>query len=76
MERFTAICNINNINYRIITSDGEFTLDIKNKINNLSEIDESDILSKTHLHLKNSSGKKGSIDIKNVKFCSCQILEV
>jgi len=75
LERFGEICNINNIKYRIITSDGEFTLNISDKISNLSSINEEDILSKTHLHLKNTSGKKGYIDIENVKFCSCQIMK-
>jgi len=73
--RFVKVCEINMIDYRIVVSDGEFTLDVKNKINNLSDVNQNDVLSKTHLHLKNKSGKRGYIDIENVKFCSCQILK-
>ena len=73
--RFCDICEINGDKYRIITSDGQYTLDITKKINNLNDVDKSDVLGETHLHLKKSSGKAGIIDLDNIKFISCQILK-
>lgn len=73
--RFCDICDTNSDKYRIITSDGQYTLDITKKINNLESVDKSDVLETTHLHLKKSSGKADIIDLDNVKFVSCQILK-
>lgn len=69
--RFVDFCEINNLKYRVITSDGQYTLDITKKINNLKDVDKSDVLETTHLHFK----KKPYIDLDNVKFVSCQILK-
>lgn len=72
--RFVDICEMYDNKFRIITHDGQYTLDITKKIHNLKEIDKSDVLEETHLHLKNNN-KKGIIDLENVKFVSCQILK-
>jgi hypothetical protein len=72
--RFVDVCEMYDNKFRIITHDGQYTLDITKKIHNLKEIDKSDVVEETHLHLKNNN-KKGIIDLENVKFVSCQILK-
>lgn len=79
--RFIELCEMSNLKYRIITSDGQYTLDITKKINNLNDVDKSDVLETTHLHFKKKSIiRHGAIfrdyiDLDNVKFVSCQILK-
>jgi predicted membrane protein len=65
------MCKIDDYKYRIITNDGQYTLDITKKINELDQVDISDVVGNTHLHFK----KKTNIDLENIKFISCQILK-
>jgi len=69
--RFVNMCKIDDYKYRIITNDGQYTLDITKKINELDQVDISDVVGNTHLHFK----KKTNIDLENIKFISCQILK-
>jgi hypothetical protein len=73
--RFVELCKINGLKYRIITQDGQFTINLTNKLNNLLDINKDDVLKSTHLHLKRESGMQGRIDLENIKFVSCQILK-
>jgi len=73
--RFVDICRMYGNKFRIITHDGQYTLDLTKKIDNIENVDKSDVVEETHLHLKNKNGKKDLIDLENIKFISCQILK-
>jgi hypothetical protein len=70
--RFIDICEINNIKYRIITSDGQYILDITEKVENLDSINKDDIIETRYVHHK----KADKVDIVNLTlFISCQIMK-
>ena len=71
--RFADVCEMHGDKFRIITHDGQYTLDLTKKIGDLESVDKSDILDETYLHLK--TGKKDIIDLENIKFVSCQVLK-
>ena len=73
--RFADVCEMHGDKFRIITHDGQYTLDLTKKIGNLESVDKSDVLKETHLHLKGKTGKKDIIDLENIKFISCQVLK-
>jgi hypothetical protein len=71
--RFKSICDINKKVSRIIAHDGEYIINLTDKLENIDKVSKDDILSSTHLHCK--SNKAGIIDLENLKWVSCQIIK-